>query len=124
MERRYLFAAILSLAILTFCFSYLDMVQSFSSRYMIWDSIEHVLGGVTVGFFTLFALTLFRLHPTGPLTVFAVLAVGIAWEIMEAHYGIGGSQWMGYWADTIKDVVCDVVGGYGAVVIGRRLRHL
>ena len=124
MERRYLFAAMLSLAILTFCFSYLDIVQSFSSKYMVWDSIEHFLGGVTVGLFSIFAIVLIRSRAPMPAVVIMTLCVGIAWEIMEYQIGTGGSQYMSYGADTAKDIVLDGLGGYTAFHIGQLLRNL
>jgi hypothetical protein len=51
MERRYLFAAIAAFALTALCLSYFDIGLSFSERYIWWDSLEHVLGGVTVGFY-------------------------------------------------------------------------
>ena len=124
MEKPYLFAAIISLGLITLCFSYFDIVLSFSDKFMWWDSWEHFIGGVTVGFAALFLLTLLRFPHDASHVVFVVFCVGVIWEIMEAHYGIGGSQWMGYWTDTIKDLVCDVIGGYVAVRTGYMLRRL
>ncbi len=124
MERRYLFAAIVSLALIALSFSYFDIVRSFSDRFMWWDSYEHFLGGITVGFAALFALTLFQFPHRPVHVVIAVLFVGLAWEVMESHYGLGGSKYMGYWADTIKDLICDCAGGYAAALMGRTLRNL
>jgi VanZ family protein len=124
MERRYLFAAIAAFALTALCLSYFDIGLSFSERYIWWDSLEHVLGGVTVGFVALFLATLSRISNTTFFAVLSALCVGLAWEIMEAQTGIGTSLYLGYAADTIKDLVCDCIGGYIAVYIGHLMRHV
>ncbi len=124
MERRYLFAAIASLAVIAVIFSYFDIVRSYSDTYAWWDSFEHFIGGITVGFAALFVVTLFLIPKPALSTVLIVFAVGIAWEIMEYHIGTGGSKYMSYEADTIKDLICDVIGGYAAVRMGSMLRHI
>lgn len=124
MERRYLFSAIAAFALITFCLSYLDIGLSYSDTYVWWDSLEHVLGGFTVALAALFVITLARIPAVTFFTMCAVLAVGLAWEIMEAHFGIGASPYMSYTADTIKDLICDCAGGYAAILVGRAMRHL
>jgi hypothetical protein len=111
MINRYFIFAMGTLAVLVFCFSYLDIVLSFSNKIMWWDSLEHFLGGVSVGFFALWLGSIFGIRVSLITCVAFVFCVGVAWEIMEVMLGVGQSIYMSYWADTVKDIVCDCVGG-------------
>lgn len=122
MVRRYLYAATIALALVVFAFSFLDMTYNLSYVIPWWDSFEHALGGVCIGFFGLVLAEFFRVRRHRLLAVLAfVLSAGVAWEIMEYVSRIGGSPFMSYSIDTIKDIVLDLFGGYIAVNIGQRM---
>lgn len=38
-------------------------------------------------------------------------SVGVAWEFFELYVGMGGSVFLNYWPDTIKDLIMDTLGG-------------
>lgn len=76
-----------------------------------FDILLHVLGGLWIGlaaawFFSLLGLRLSAWH-----VLMLALAGGGMWEAFEYVYDIGGSNFMSYQMDTIKDLVDDGLGG-------------
>ncbi len=99
-------------AVLAVSFFYFDLVTSYSAIYWWWDSYEHILGGVVVGFFALWLGTLQWKRRISLLhTVAFVLVIGLLWEAIEIVYPMGGSIWFSYQVDTIKDLILDMFGG-------------
>jgi hypothetical protein len=84
-----------------------------------WDIPTHFLGGVWVGLFAVWLLQKRDKNFTVLRCALAAFSVGVVWEIFEYQLGIGGSAFMGYWQDTIKDVVMDVLGGSTAAYIAK-----
>ena len=122
MVRRYLYAATIALALVVFAFSFLDMTYELSYRIFWWDSFEHTLGGVCMGFFGLVVAEVFRIRKHRLVWVLAfVLFAGVAWEIMEYVSNLTDSPFMSYQMDTFKDIVLDCIGGYIATRIGHRM---
>ena len=84
-----------------------------------WDIPAHLLGGVWVGLFAAWVVQL-RSGRFSPLySIGAALGVGIGWELFEHYFSLGHNPHFSYWADTIKDVVMDVVGGALAGYVAR-----
>ncbi|HTR18658.1 MAG TPA: hypothetical protein VMH91_01595 [Candidatus Paceibacterota bacterium] len=95
----------------------------FHERYLFtiwwWDIPLHILGGLWVAlagtwFFGLFGI---RVRPMQAIAL--AFSVGVAWELFEYLFGIGGSLFMSYPVDTAKDLFDDVLGGaVGALLLG------
>ncbi len=98
-------------ALLAVSFLYFDLVLQYSFQYWWWDSYEHFLGGVVVGYFALW-LGYLRYNRRISLghTVAFLLVIGITWELWEVAYDIGASPFMSRVADTAKDVILDALG--------------
>lgn len=122
MVRRYLYAATIALALVVFVFSFLDMTYQLSYRIFWWDSFEHFLGGVCIGFFGLVVAEVFRIRKHRLIWVLSfVLFAGLAWEVMEYVSNLTDSPFMSYSMDTFKDLVLDCLGGYVAAKIGHKM---
>ena len=125
LTRRYVYAATISLALTVLVFSVFDMRFDLSYRIWWWDSLEHFLGGVCIGFFTLVGIEIFKLRKHRMMLVLAgVLVAGLAWELMEYLTGLTDSPFMSYPMDSFKDVVLDLMGGYIAARIGHLMHVL
>ncbi len=93
--------------------------------YLYWtfrwvDIPMHVLGGIMAGFFTLIFLRAFKLKETVPYALVGVLLVGLGWEALELLYKVGVVNFM-YWADTVKDIINDTIGGLIAIYIWKKI---
>ena len=82
----------------------------------------HLLGGLWAGFFATWAASFRKMRLSILLCALSALVMGIGWELFEYENGIGGSAFMGYWTDTVKDLVMDALGGAAAGIIIRRMR--
>jgi hypothetical protein len=109
-----LYAQLLILLVLAILNTWFGIVKSAYTLIWWWDIPTHLLGGIWVGLFAAWFLQKRDKKFTVLKCAAAALAVGIVWEIFEYHFGIGGSAFMGYWEDTIKDVTMDVIGGAAA----------
>ncbi len=82
----------------------------------ILDSPSHTLGGFIVALvFSFVAFDIFKEKRTRFLNLYlflGVLGVGILWEIFEVKYNITFPYKKGYWADTISDIFCDLLGAF------------
>jgi hypothetical protein len=87
-----------------------------------WDIPTHYLAGMWVGFFAAWFLANWQRRATIVECALFALAIGMLWEIFEVYEGIGGSPFMPYWVDTIKDVMMDVLGGATAGYIAGKMR--
>jgi hypothetical protein len=122
MVRRYLFSSALVLALSIFIFSFLDNTFALSYNIPHFDSFEHLLGGVSIGFFALVLAELSKIRKRRLVFVLVfTLVAGVAWEIMEFFAGMTDSPFMSYPIDTLKDLILDMVGGYLALKIGHRM---
>jgi uncharacterized membrane protein YjdF len=119
-----LFAQLIILVILVILDIWLGLVKGAYFNIWWWDIPTHFLGGVWAG---LFAAWILRKYAKGNLILQCAaiaLAIGIGWEIFEYAFGIGGSIFMGYWADTIKDLCMDTLGGAAAGAVAYLERDL
>lgn len=87
-------------------------------RYQGFDILMHIIGGVGLALATYWILvTFFSTYFKAGKPMFWTLmaftfALGVAWEAMEAIYGISGAP-LGtekYYLDTAKDLVNDTLG--------------
>ncbi|MBI5470698.1 hypothetical protein HY968_05295 [Candidatus Kaiserbacteria bacterium] len=86
-----------------------------------WDIPAHFLGGLWAGFLGAWFFFNWKRRLSVLECALFAFGVGILWEIFEYTNGVGGSvgPFMGYWADTIKDLVFDVIGGVTAGTIAK-----
>lgn len=87
-----------------------------------WDVLMHVLGGVWAGLFGAWCMRTLGYRVSLSGCVLAAFSIGLAWEIFEYVFDIGGSVFMSYPVDTAKDIIDDSIGGilaYYAVVRSR-----
>jgi hypothetical protein len=91
--------------------------------FTVWwfDIPLHVLGGLWAVLFVawMYRFVDFRLRLWHCIAIAA--CVGGAWELFEYALGIGGSNFMSYRMDVIKDLVDDIAGGVIAYWITSRL---
>lgn len=71
----------------------------------------HILGGLWVGLATAWLLGFLGFRLSFVQIVLASFVVGVSWEMFEYVLDIGGSAFMSYQLDSIKDVFDDIVGG-------------
>ena len=82
--------------------------------YRWFDIPMHLLGGFTIGVFSVAILGKFR-----PLLfVVIVLGAAVGWEAFEYLSGITYNE-PKYWFDTTHDLLDDALGGIAAYVIAR-----
>lgn len=88
--------------------------ERFFWRFWWWDVILHVLGGMWVALAVAWLLRLRDTHISLFQCALAAFVVGVAWELFELAFHIGGSVFLSYPVDTAKDLVDDVAGGVAA----------
>lgn len=118
---RYLLPSFVVLAIVGF-FNWLGQVNYYYWTVPWYDAPIHFLGGAWVALFWLWALEskfFSGLKPllSGRKVIFVVLAIGLLWEIYELVLGVTDVADKKFMADTIKDLVMDILGGTLAVYI-------
>lgn len=83
-----------------------------------FDSFMHFLGGVCVGFATLWLIWDDAAKKPAHIIVLyliaGILIVGVVWEIFELYFGISVSEGERYWNDTITDLIMDTIGTLSA----------
>jgi hypothetical protein len=111
----------LTATIIMFLANYLGIQGYYESVYG-YDSFVHFLGGISIGFCIFVGSHILnsRWLRTWGGVLFGVLVVGISWEIFEAYYEISLLPGQTYWADTIKDILMDIIGGSVAYMIGKK----
>ena len=119
-----LYFQLIAVALLGVVNLYFGVAREFYVTIWWWDIPAHFIGGVWAGFLGAW----FIIHWKRRLSIFEcamfALFVGILWEIFEYVNGVGGSAgpFMGYWLDTIKDLIMDTLGGALAGYIARNER--
>lgn len=118
MQRRTAFG--LSIVILSIIVAGLHgLANMYYLYWVLWwfDLLMHFLGGLLVGLVTLWWLrfeipiSIRSKIPRFLTAFFAVLAVGVAWEVFEYVTGTYGvSNMDDYMFDTVTDVLMDIVG--------------
>lgn len=86
-----------------------------------WDVLMHILGGLWVGLFFAYVATYMPYRIGLAHCIAAALVVGAGWEVFEYLTHIGGSVFMSYPLDVVKDLVDDALGGALAGFIVRRV---
>ena len=88
-----------------------------------YDNPMHLLGGFAVGMLALAVLQSFKtinipVKYQKILVITWVVIVSVAWEFIEIKYTGSGNPFgtMGYWLDTSKDFLCDLVGAVVATL--------
>ncbi len=112
-----LYAQLVVLALLGVLDIWLGIYQGVYFTIWWWDIPAHFLGGVWVGLFAAWFLQKRDRRFTIARCALAALAIGIGWEIFEYCFDLGGSDFMGYWADTLKDLSMDAAGGAIAAAV-------
>ena len=110
MNRVFLMQGI-AFALLAWLYLYLGLHEHYLFIYFWFDILLHILGGLWVAVLGAWAFSRLGVHVTFWQLLGLALAVGIAWEMFEYLFGIGGSNFMSYQADTLKDLADDCVGG-------------
>ncbi len=87
-----------------------------------FDSIVHLCGGISVGFFTLWLSTsvgkqsVIRFSVENCVIILgAALFIGLLWEFFEWSFGLTFVTAPNYGVDTLSDLLMDVVGGFVAL---------
>ena len=111
-----LFAQLGILTIVLILNTWLGEAWGAYERIWWWDIPTHFLGGVSAGLFSIWFLRRFGFRSIFISCVVGTLFIGTVWEIYEHFAGLGGSTFMSYWADTIKDIVVDTLGAITAGV--------
>jgi hypothetical protein len=109
----------LIIALVTAALYWIGLENYFFWYYPWYDIPIHILGGLTAGLWGC-ALAARRGFKPWQALVFCLLiavAVGCVWEIFE--YVTGISRELGYWFDTTKDMVDDILGATLAVGLYR-----
>src|SRR5437660_1724684 len=105
-------------AILTGYMEWLGAVKSFYWFYPWFDIFVHIVGGLTIGLWGA-AIAWPRSYTRFQAFFFILLlaiGIGSVWEIFEYMSGITAGE-IGYWADTLKDLGDDMLGGLLAWVL-------
>lgn len=106
-------------ALITAFLYWIGLENYFFWYYPWYDIPIHLLGGLTIGFWgaALAARRGFRPWQAFIFCLLIAIAAGSIWEIFE--YVTGISREIGYWFDTIKDLVDDILGTTVAVILYR-----
>ncbi|MFZ1987770.1 MAG: hypothetical protein WAV21_01915 [Minisyncoccia bacterium] len=84
-------------------------------RYRWFDTVMHLLGGITIGIFAVALLRSYR-----PFAfVLVVATIAIAWEIFEASIGIAVFPGVNYTWDTAHDILNDTLGAVLVYIVAR-----
>lgn len=94
---------------------FLDVILGIDRNYYMtipwWDVPLHVLGGFWLALFAMWVGRFVRKRVSFMQCIAFVLFVGVSWEIFEVIVHIGGSVFMSYRVDTVKDLLDDCMGG-------------
>lgn len=87
------------------------------SGYHWFDIPMHLTGGFVIGLITIGIVRAvlgsekYEKTPQLLITLLGAFVVGIAWEVIEAYYGVSVLYGGNFWFDTIKDLLLDTLGG-------------
>lgn len=119
-----LYAQLATLILLFVLDIWLGLVQGVYFTIWWWDIPTHFLGGVWAGLFAAWLLQKYKKRFLIIQCAAIALSIGVCWEIFEFAFDIGGSIYMSYWADTLKDLLMDTLGGGLAGIIAYLERDL
>lgn len=91
--------------------------------WRIWwiDFPLHILGGAWAGLCGAWVTAEGGKRPTLLTCLLFTLFAGVAWEIFEYSEGLTMPQYMSYSLDTMKDLLMDLLGGFGGWLVAGRL---
>lgn len=94
---------------------WLGVEEGYFWIYDWWDTLLHLLGGLTVGLWCGAVAVALRMPALRAFlfTFGAILAVAVAWEVWEYATGLTGGT-PGYWEDTTKDIINGCIGAVAA----------
>lgn len=107
----FLYLQLLVLVVLVYLDQYLGVSKEYITTVMWWDIPLHILGGLWLGFLFLYCAGLFRIKVHILHCILFACAIGAVWEVFEYVNHIGGSVFMSYRVDTVKDLADDMIGG-------------
>ncbi|MDO8576559.1 MAG: hypothetical protein Q7R90_04570 [bacterium] len=122
MQRRILFMQAVVVAVIGVLDVYFGVGQSYFWTIWWWDILLHVLGGVWAGLLGAWVAGFFGIRITLVRCALFALAIGVSWETFEYINSLGGSVFMSYTADIIKDLFDDTLGGALAYYLVQRKR--
>jgi hypothetical protein len=83
-------------------------------RVPLYDSVVHVFSSVWVILLlmsVLFPSETFKTGSRFALIIVLSAIIGIGWELVEVRAGVTSIHDMGYWADSVGDLISDIIGG-------------
>ena len=110
MRRRLVYSQLIVAALLALLYIYFGLDKEYLWTVYWWDIPLHMLGGAWNGFAAAWGMLLMGQRPKLIHCLIVALIVGIVWEVFEYINHIGGSVFMPYWVDTIKDIADDLIG--------------
>lgn len=120
MFKRQIFIYSFILLILIAVFNYIGLKFSWYWTYRWYDIPMHIAGGLWVSLFFLFLydyfVTRFTIHnyklKVFWVVFFVLLFITISWEIFEVVGGINNLNDVGYWPDSLGDILNGFIGGF------------
>ncbi len=102
----------------------LHLVGMLYSLYWLWqpfDILVHAFAGLSVGlFFAWFSKEFLEGRGYWVSVFLGIFIVGILWEYFEHLVGLTFSGTQSYLADTIFDIITDLVGAYVGGLLARK----
>ncbi len=114
MNRKPLFIALILTALLLALHLY-ALETYFYWQHRWFDIPMHILAGASIGSFL---LAFFSVRRAG-LYFILMLGVGVGWEVFENINHISTGQ-PGYWFDTTKDIINDMIGASITFYVAKR----
>lgn len=109
----YILSALVAVILLV---SHLFGMDGLYYTYDWYDTPMHMIGGLALG------LLVYQIshsvkhvtHISWRKIIFAIILIGLAWEVFEAFFGIAGAPLgtRAYYIDTVKDLVNDTFGAF------------
>ena len=121
MQRRLLFLQAIVLIVIAVLDIYFGLEQRYFWTISWWDIPLHILGGLWAGLFVVWTSLILNIRVSILRCVLLALAIGAGWELFEYVAQLGGSVFMSYPLDTVKDLFNDMVGGAIAGYIAKKL---
>lgn len=118
MNRLFIVQALV-LALIAFLYLHLGIREGFVFTIFWFDILLHVLGGFWSALAVAWFFSLFGVRLSFFLLFLLVLLIGISWEAFEYVFEIGGSNFMSYEVDTVKDTINDLIGGVVGAALAR-----
>lgn len=128
MDKRFPFILSLILILVIYALYWLGMFFQLHWRVVWYDYVLHIMSGFLIGFIVTEFIqynTIFhaRWIPVLVSGFVVALSIGLLWEGFELRTGLTSLVARGYTADTLGDLLADVVGGIiGAYYSYRRIK--